>query len=275
MIDQSLFEGLPGVPPVHVEADVAFAPSTKSTTVTVHDTRAAEGTVTTEARVELPDDGPPRVRHAQGDLDVAGVLKWVPAGLVPATVTSARLRYAVDGLTLAAAPRFDAGGQASVDLDLSGLRVQSGAAAVDVDTVALSVQARPAEGGGIAAKGTVRAGSVRGERNDCRRCPRAGDRRRRPPDRRPGQPRARSRCASRTPRSTAGPQCALAAGASSLQVDPDLRPNAAAPLATLGSVAIGGEVASLVLGPDPSRGRGGRRDLPGGDEARGERSVRR
>ncbi|MGH7437327.1 MAG: hypothetical protein ACRENE_16745, partial [Polyangiaceae bacterium] len=114
VIDQTFFDGVPSVPPLHVEADVAFAPDSKSTTLKVHDTGAGEGTVTTEATVDLPDDGSPRVRHAQGDLDVARLLKWVPAGLVPGSVASARLRYSIDGLVIGSRPELDTGGRASV-----------------------------------------------------------------------------------------------------------------------------------------------------------------
>jgi translocation and assembly module TamB len=161
VLHQTLVEGVSSVPRLHVEADVAFAPDTRTTTVAVHDTRAGDGAVTAEAKIDLPDDGEPRVRHAQGDVDVAPLLHWIPAGLVPLTVEGAHVRCAIDDLSVGPTPHLDPGGSASLDAEISKLHVGSDGPPLDVDRAVLSLRALPAESGAIAMQGKIRATQVR------------------------------------------------------------------------------------------------------------------
>src|SRR6185312_4823176 len=102
--------------------------------VTVHKTRVGDGAATTEAELELPDGGAPRVVHAEGAIDLPRVLALLPSSLVPVEAERAHLTYRVDGL------------RASVEGELGRVRVLGARGNIVADEGKLSITAQP-EGG--------------------------------------------------------------------------------------------------------------------------------
>ena len=82
---------LPVAERLHAEASARFDAGAGRTEITLDHTDLGQGVATAEASVELPDSGDPVVRHAQGDVDLARLLRWVPAGLVPVTAERAQV----------------------------------------------------------------------------------------------------------------------------------------------------------------------------------------
>jgi hypothetical protein len=140
---------------VHAEAGVHFDPSRGRTEITVHDTQAGEGATTLEASIEVPDSGSAVVRHAQGDVDVARLLEWLPPGLVPASVGRARVVYRIDGLSTGPVLHLGEGGAATIDLDAADVKAGAEGSRIELDGIKLSVHAQPGQDGAIAARGTV------------------------------------------------------------------------------------------------------------------------
>ncbi|HEY2514885.1 MAG TPA: hypothetical protein VGI39_28660 [Polyangiaceae bacterium] len=142
---------------LHAEAALRFDPGAGKTLVTIDHTDAGDGAVNADASIELLDHGDPIVKHAQGDLDAARLLGWLPAGLVPVTAAKAHVHVQVDALVAAPAmPRLADGGSAVVDAELSKVTGDVGGP-LRVDEAKLSLHAEPgsAAEGGIAAKGAV------------------------------------------------------------------------------------------------------------------------
>jgi translocation and assembly module TamB len=127
----------------HAEVSARFDPAARRTAVTLDRVRAAAGAATIDASLEVPDEGDPIVRHAQGDFDVARLLAWIPAGVVPVAAERARLHYRVDSAALGWPPRLTEGGGVHVDADLSGAKVRTSAGSIDVDGWGLVLDARP------------------------------------------------------------------------------------------------------------------------------------
>jgi translocation and assembly module TamB len=248
VLEQSLVEGVGGVPRLHAEADVAFDPAAKTTTATVHDTRVGEGAVTTEAVLEVPDDGDPKVLHAQGDVDVAELLRWVPAGLVPVDADRARVHVKVDGLTVSSAPRLADGGSASVDADLAHLQLRTQGLPLVVDEATVSLGAHPTEGGAMAAKGTVHIAAVRQGGVAAGGVTLDVDGRRMPDGATTGAATVRFGSAALEGASPLGARD----GRVELRLD-GVHFDPASPLATRGNVALSADVASFAAGPPGNR----------------------
>ena len=143
---------------LHAEAALRFDAKAGKTFVAIDHTDAGDGAVSVEASAELPDHGDPVVRHAQGELDAARLLGWVPPGLVPVTAARAHVHVQVDALVAAPVmPQLADGGGALVEAELSKVTGDVGGP-LQVDEGKLSLHAQPgnaADGGGIAAKATV------------------------------------------------------------------------------------------------------------------------
>lgn len=146
---------------LHLEADARFDRGAHRTTVTVARTRAADGAATMEATLELPDEGAPLVRHADGTIDGARLLSLVPAALVPATVDRARIDYRIDGLYAAAPPHLLPGGSAKIDATLGTVRAPLPAGALAVDGAHLTATAQPGERGATVVHAALPIDSVR------------------------------------------------------------------------------------------------------------------
>ncbi len=248
VLEQSLVEGVGGVPPLHAEADVAFDPAGKTTTATVHDMRVGDGAVKTGATLEIPDDGDPRVRHAQGDVDVAELLRWVPGGLVPVDAERARVHFEVDGLTVGSAARLADGGRISLDADLAHLQLRTQGPPLVVEEATVSLGAHPAEGGAMAARGTVHVASVRHGGVAAGGVTLDVDGRRMPDGATTGTATVHFGSVALEGVSPLGARD----GRIELRLD-DVHFDPASPLATRGNVALSADVASLAAGPAGSR----------------------
>jgi translocation and assembly module TamB len=149
---------------LHAEASARFDPAAGMTTVTVERTVLAGGAATTEGSVEVPDAGDPVVRHAQGDVDVARLLAFVPAGLVPLTAERAHLHYEIDAFVAGAILRFAEGGSLAVDAEVANVKLPLAAGTIQVDGGKLTLHLLPAPGAalaGVVAKGNAHVDGLR------------------------------------------------------------------------------------------------------------------
>ena len=146
---------------LHAEANVGFDASAGRTTITLDRTDLGEGAATADASIEVPDTGDPVVHHAHADVDLARLLRWVPAGLVPVTAERARIRCDVDALVLGAALHLSDGGSVALDADLANVSARLAAGALEISGATLSLHGRPAPGGGVTGSGSARLASTR------------------------------------------------------------------------------------------------------------------
>src|SRR5262249_37676122 len=100
----------------------------------------------------LPDAGDPEIRHAQGAVDLARLLHWLPKGLTPVSAERAKLQFRVDGLRAPAGSVVPASGIAEADAELAGVAVELGARSLRIGDGRLALHAQPVAGGGIAGK---------------------------------------------------------------------------------------------------------------------------
>src|SRR5262249_9631287 len=114
-----------------------------------------DGVLTAEARAELPDHGPPVVRHALGDVDAALLLRVLPAELVPLHLARGHLHYQVDEL---AVDRPTSSAKVAVDADVIDAALSLSAGSIAVPEGRLSLRAEPT-GGGLSIEGTVSLGA--------------------------------------------------------------------------------------------------------------------
>ncbi len=143
MIDQSFAPSVAADHWLHAEARARFDAAAGRTEITLDHTEAGDGAATVEAAIAIPDTGDPIVRHAQGDVDLARLLAWVPAGLVPVTAERARIHFQAESL---AAPGGVAGRGA---ITLAGVRYEAGANRVAADDVAIDFDGQQASDGAV------------------------------------------------------------------------------------------------------------------------------
>jgi translocation and assembly module TamB len=156
VLEQTFSPNLPVDERLHAEASARFDAIAGRTEITLDHTDFGQGMATATASVELPDSGDPIVRHAQGDVDLARLLRLVPVGLVPVTAERAQLRYQVDSLVAGPVVHLSEGGAVDVDADLSNAVVAAPFGRIQVDGGQLSLRAQPATGGGTAGRGSVK-----------------------------------------------------------------------------------------------------------------------
>ena len=154
----------------HAEAHVQFDPSAGRTAVSLDHTDVGDGAASLDAALDLPDVGSPLVRHAQGDLDLARLLQWIPSGLVPVTAERAHIHYAIDALVLESVPRLAGGGTLVVDADIAGVKANVASGVMEISRGTLTIHGQPAEGGGVSCTAAIHLENAqvatRGERLD-------------------------------------------------------------------------------------------------------------
>ncbi len=150
VFEQTLAPNLPSDQRFHAEATARFDTAAGQTEILLHETRADDGVVTADASLDLPDAGDPVVRSAQGDVDLARVLTWIPAGLVPVTAGRAQVRYKIASLILGPTVRLAEGGSIALDADLEGVRVNLPSGPIDLSKGELSLHGEQGPGGAIA-----------------------------------------------------------------------------------------------------------------------------
>ncbi|HXN33531.1 MAG TPA: hypothetical protein VN894_16795, partial [Polyangiaceae bacterium] len=161
MIEQTFAASVSADHWLHAEASLRFDPAAGRTEVRLDRADAGDGAATAEASIDVFDTGDPIVRHARGDIDLARLLRWLPAGLVPVTAERARARCLVDSLVAGPVVRLVEGGAVVLDADLSNVAVLAPFGPLHVGRAELSLRAQPAEGGGIAGKGAAKIEGTR------------------------------------------------------------------------------------------------------------------
>jgi translocation and assembly module TamB len=145
---------------LHADANAHFDPAAGLTELTLAHLEAGDGAVTAEASAQIPDAGDPTVRRAHGEIDLARLLGWLPAGLVPVTAERAHASARVESLVAGPTPHLSGGGSASLDAALTNVDVASAGATAHVTSAELSVSAQPAPGGGIAGRASLKIAAL-------------------------------------------------------------------------------------------------------------------
>jgi len=139
---------------LHADVTARFEAKSARTVVTVERAEAGDGSVKGSAVIEIPDEGDSIVRHAVGDVDLARLLSWVPAGIAPVTAEHAQLHAQIDSLVAAELPHLSDQGSFVLDADLAnvGVDVPGGPLRLESSKVSLHVQPH---GKGLVARGTI------------------------------------------------------------------------------------------------------------------------
>jgi translocation and assembly module TamB len=161
MIEQTFAERVSADDWLHAEASLRFDPTVGRTEIRLDHTEAGDGAATAEVSLEVSDNGQGIVRRAHGEIDLARLLRWLPAGLVPVTAERARMRYQIDSLVVGPVVRLSEGGAVAVDVDLSNAAVSGPLGSLEVGGGELSLLAQPAEGGGVAGRASVKLAGTR------------------------------------------------------------------------------------------------------------------
>jgi hypothetical protein len=146
---------------LQAEGSVRFDPAAGRTQIRLDRVEAGDGAATGEASIEVSDAGVAIVRRAHGDIDLARLLRWLPAGLVPVTAERARVRYQVESLAVGPVVRLSQGGAVVVDADLSNAVVSAPGWQLQVGGGELALHALPAEEGGVAGRGSLKLAGIR------------------------------------------------------------------------------------------------------------------
>lgn len=151
---------------LRLDASGRFDPEAGQTELTVARLDAADGTLSAQATLLLPDQGAPLLREARGEVDLAQALRHVPGDLVPLQLAGGSLSFQIRQLLLAGVPSLSQGGGVRAEGAVRGLRVPRADGAVEVSAAKLSLQAQPAEGAGLRGRAEIsveRLGLASGE----------------------------------------------------------------------------------------------------------------
>ena len=143
MIEQTFASSVSADHWLHAEVGLGFDPASGRTEVKLEHAQAGDGAATAEAAIQVSDAGDAVVHHAQGDIDLAQLLRWLPAGLVPVKADRARVRYRVDSLVMGPRLRLSEGGAAEIDADFSNAVLSTPEGSVGVDGGELSLRVQP------------------------------------------------------------------------------------------------------------------------------------
>ncbi len=162
MLEQNLASSVSADHWLHAEARARFDPAAGLTEVTLEHAEAGDGAATCDASLGVPDTGDVLVHRARGDLDLARLLRWVPAGLVACAAERARVRYEINSLVLGSVPSLAEGGALAVDADVSGVSVGAPYGSLAVGSGELSLRAWPKKsGGGFALQGSAKVADAK------------------------------------------------------------------------------------------------------------------
>ena len=162
MLDQTLDARLPTDHWLHAEANLRFDRTGGRTEITLRPVETGDGAASFEASIDIPDTGDAIVHRARGDIDIARLLRWLPADLVPATAERATMHVQVDSLVGGANARLIDGGAIAVEIDASNAMVSTPGSMIHVAAATLSAHAQP-DHGGITVRGSATLGGVRFE----------------------------------------------------------------------------------------------------------------
>jgi hypothetical protein len=155
MIGQTFAKSVSADRWLHAEALVRFEPTAETTEINLSHVAAGDGAITAAALIDLSDTGEVLVRHADGDIDLAQLLRWLPVGLVPVTAERARMHYQIDSIAPTPTPHLSKGGNIAIDADISNVATEAPLAPLRVSSGKLFFRAQPAEGDRIDVRGSV------------------------------------------------------------------------------------------------------------------------
>jgi hypothetical protein len=158
VLEQTLLKGRPLKRLLHLEAESTFDPKTRKVAIAVKNSTAADGAATIDAAIEVPDNGPSLVGHAEGELDAARALELLPAGMVDAAVSGVSVGYRLENLLLDRQPRILPGGGLVVVGEADRLKTPALAAR----GIKLTVDGKPDKQGGVRLHTDLQLGSLDG-----------------------------------------------------------------------------------------------------------------
>jgi translocation and assembly module TamB len=161
MIEQTLAASVSADHWLHAEASLRFDPIAGRTEVKLDRAEVGDGAATVEASMDVADVGHPIVHWARGDIDIAQLLRWLPAGLVPVTAERARLRYRIDSLVAGPLVHLSEGGGIALDAEVSNVVVGAPSGPIQIGGGELSLRAEPAGNEGFAGRGSVKLVGLR------------------------------------------------------------------------------------------------------------------
>lgn len=147
---QSLVPEVKATRLVHLEGQ--FTPRAGKSEASLTRAELADGAATLTASLELADGAgvPPLLHKARGVIDLTGLLRVVPADLLPVSAQAARLEFDIDQLVLAPVPRLAASGHVVADASFDALRAALAAGGLELERGRLLCRAEPTAGGGMA-----------------------------------------------------------------------------------------------------------------------------
>ena len=146
----------------HVEAAAAFESERGLTQFSITRARAGDGAASLEAQFALPDaPGAPWLVHsAHGAVDLASLLRMMPAGLVPAELASGGVTWRASGLEVTVAPRVAVRGSVIAEGELTGVRLRTADGTASLSGARCDLTAR-ADGGAATARASLALRGVR------------------------------------------------------------------------------------------------------------------
>lgn len=161
MVEETLVPTVSADHWLHAEARFRFDPAAQRTELTLDPFQAGDGAAMAAASVELPDVGEPIVHRAQGTVDLARLLGWLPRGLVPVTAERANARWQIDSLAVGSVAALSTGATLGVDVDVSNVTAAISSGSFEIAGASLSVHAHCPEDGKIRASGSMKLEGMR------------------------------------------------------------------------------------------------------------------
>ena len=158
--EQTFAPRVSGEPSLRIHGSARFDPAAGQTEIKVDRADLGDGVATAEASIVVFDTGNPVVRLASGDIDVARLLAWLPAGVVPVTAGRARVHCEVNSLVTGPVVHLAEGGAVDVGAELASVSVEAAPGPLRIAAGSLTFRAQPA-GAGLTGKGTVKVDGVR------------------------------------------------------------------------------------------------------------------
>jgi len=155
MVEQTLLATISAQHWLHTEASLRFDPSSERTQLQIEHTQAGDDAAKLDASIEIPDHGELLVRSAQADVDVARMLRWLPANLVPVSADTARFHAQLDSLVAGPRLSFIGGGTLGIDAELSNVTSPASGSLLHIARGSLKMHAGSAESGATVCQGTV------------------------------------------------------------------------------------------------------------------------
>jgi translocation and assembly module TamB len=161
MLEQSFATRVSARHWLHAQASALFDPAAARTEISIDHAQAGDAAAVAQVSLEIPDAGYPIVQRADGELDLAQLLGWLPAGLIPVSAEHARARWHIDSLRLGPVVRLSKGSAVSLDANLANVTWGAPGTRLGLGTGELSLRATPTPNAGIDAQGALHLTGLR------------------------------------------------------------------------------------------------------------------